>query len=181
AGMDAGFVDQLTFTPIAPTITSQPVSQTVLGGSAVFISAGVYGTLPLTYKWFKALNPVSTFSTLTINPAYRSASGTYYAIVTNSAGTATSSNAVLTVHVPQIIGLPLLQPDGTFTLSSQDADRSLFASNADFSGFQAQYSSNLIDWWPVLSPLSISNGMLQLSDTDATNAPVRFYRVIENW
>ena len=40
AGMDAGFVDQLTFTSIAPTITSQPLSQTVLGGPAVLFSAG---------------------------------------------------------------------------------------------------------------------------------------------
>ena len=47
AGTDAGFVDQLTFTPIAPTITSQPLSQTVLGGPSVLFSAGVYGTAPL--------------------------------------------------------------------------------------------------------------------------------------
>ena len=92
-----------------------------------------------------------------------------------------SSNAVLTVHVPQTIGLPLLQPDGTFTISSQDADHSVFSGGTDISGFQAQYSSNLVDWWPVLAPLSISNGMLQLNDTDATNSPARFYRVIEGW
>ena len=118
---------------------------------------------------------------LTINPSYRSSSGTYYLIVTNSAGSIRSSNAVLTVHVPQRIGLPLMQSDGTFILTSQDADRSLFASTTDISGFQAQYSSNLVDWWPVLTSMTVTNGVLQFNDMDATNAPTRFYRVIEGW
>ncbi len=183
AGMDAGFVDQLTFTSIAPTITSQPLSQTVLGGPAVLFSAGVYGTAPLTYRWFNTFGgtAISTSPVLTINPSYRSSSGTYFLIVTNSVGSMRSSNAVLTVHIPQTIGLPLLQPDGTFTITSQDADRSALSGGMDISGFQAQYSSNLVDWWPVLAPLSISNGMLQLNDSDATNASARFYRIIEGW
>ena len=137
----------------------------------------------MSYQWFNTLsnNPVGTSSVLTINPTYRSSSGTYYVVVTNSVGAIQSSNAVLAVHVPQRIGMPLLQADGTFAIFSQDADQSLFSGTIDTSGFQAQYSSNLVDWWPVLAPLSVTNGVMQFDDADATNASVRFYRVIEGW
>jgi hypothetical protein len=183
AGLDAGFVDQLFFDPIHPTLTSQPASQTILGGPAITFTASAYGTPALGYRWFNTLSgtPIATASSLTISPTHRSSSGTYYVVVTNSTGSVRSTNFVLTVHVPQLIGVPQLQPDGTFTIASQDADQTQFGSNTDLSGLQTQYSSNLIDWWPVLSPLTISNGAVQFNDSDATNAPARFYRIIEGW
>jgi hypothetical protein len=183
AGLDAGFVDQLSFTSIAPTLTSQPASQTIVGGPGVTFNAGVYGTGPLIYRWFNTASgtPVATASSFTISPTYRSSSGTYYVTVTNSVGTARSTNFVLTVHVPQLIGVPQIQPDGTFSIASQDADQNQFGSNTDLSAWQAQYSSNLIDWFPVTAPLSISNGLIQFNDADATNDTMRFYRILENW
>ncbi|MGZ4972102.1 MAG: immunoglobulin domain-containing protein, partial [Limisphaerales bacterium] len=184
AGQDAGFVDQLTFTPIPAAITLQPVSQTVVGGPITLFTASATGTAPLSYRWFKTTSGTALSTApglLRIAPANRSSSGTYYLIVTNAFGSDRSTNFTLTVHVPQRIGLPSLQPDGTFLMTSQDIDQTLFPIGADASGFQAQYSSNLIDWLPVTVPLSISNGLMQLNDLDSTNAPMRFYRVIENW
>jgi hypothetical protein len=99
--------------------------------------------------------------------------------VTNAVGSVRSSDALLTVHVPQHVGVPLLQPDGSFVINSQDIDQTFFAASA--AGLQMQYSSNLVDWWPVLSPISISNGLLQFNDADATNASTRFYRTVEQW
>ncbi len=184
AGQDAGFVDQLTFTPIPAAITLQPVSQTVVGGTTALFTASATGTPPLSYRWYNLTNgtPIGTAPGLfRFVPASRSSSGTYYLIVTNAFGSDRSTNFTLTVHVPQRIGLPLLQSDGTFLLTSQDVDQTLFPSGTDASGFQAQFSSNLIDWLPVNATLSISNGVMQLNDTDATNAMQRFYRIIEGW
>jgi hypothetical protein len=117
----------------------------------------------------------------TISPTYRASSGTYYLIASNAVGSVRTTNFVLTVHVPQLIGIPQLQPDGTFLITSQDADKSSFAGGFDGAGLQVQYSSNLIDWLPLSAPVSISNGVMQLNDADSTNAPQRFYRIIEGW
>ncbi|MGZ5528818.1 MAG: hypothetical protein ACXWJB_09120, partial [Limisphaerales bacterium] len=183
-GMDAGFVDQLTFTPIPPSITLQPVSQTVVGHTALNFSAAATGTPPLGFQWFNITNgtPLASGASIYHIPlTFRSSSGTYYVMATNACGSDRSTNFTLTVHVPQTIAYPLLQPDGSFLLTSQDSDATLFSGNTDLSAFQAQYSSNLVDWFPVTAPLSISNGVMQLNDANATNAPQRFYRIIEGW
>ena len=183
AGMDAAFVDQLTFAPAPPIIIAQPVDQTVLGPNPAFMGTTVVGAAPFSYFWYKVGTGLRFVGSQVyqINPTYRASSGTYYVVVTNSVGSATSSNAVLTVRVPQTVAYPLLQPDGTFLVTSQDSDAASFSGNTDLSPFVAQYSSNLIDWLPVTAPLSISNGLMQLNDTDSTNATMRFYRVIEGW
>jgi hypothetical protein len=186
SGLDAGFVDQLSFTPVAPTITLQPVSRTLMvtGSTAAYFYAAATGTAPLSYQWFNLTNsnPIASMpGILAVDATYRSSSGTYYLVVTNAYGSDRSCNFTLTVRVPQQIGIPLLQPDGTLLFTSRDADQTTFASNADLSGFQAQYSSNLIDWLPLTAPVSLTNGVMQWNDTDATNGTMRFYRIIEGW
>ncbi|HEY9173064.1 MAG TPA: immunoglobulin domain-containing protein [Verrucomicrobiae bacterium] len=83
----------------APTITQQPQSQTVLAGSTVTYTVAATGTTPFSYQWRKNGNPVSgaISSTLALLSVQVGDSGTYSVIVSNSAGTATSSNATLTV------------------------------------------------------------------------------------
>jgi len=39
--------------PVAPSITQQPVSQTVTAGANVTLSVTATGTAPLTYQWRK--------------------------------------------------------------------------------------------------------------------------------
>jgi hypothetical protein len=183
AGMDAAFVDELSFVPVPPTILAQPTDQTVVGPNAAVLSVVATGSRPLTFRWYSTENPTSLSSSALyqIYPTYRSNSGTYYVVVTNSVGTVTSSNVVLTVRVPQRIAYPLLQPDGTFSLTAQDFDGSSFVTNIDLANFQAQYSSNLIDWLPISASLSVTNGVMQFNDVDATNNPMRFYRILENY
>jgi len=41
-----------------------------------------------------------------------------------------------------------------------------------------QVSSNLIDWTPLTNAVTLTNGTAQLSDPGATNAPLRFYRLV---
>jgi len=103
---------------IAPTITTQPVSQTVTAGANVSFTIAASGTMPLVYQWRRngsgiagATSPTLNLSTVTTNM-----NGTYTCVVTNAAGSATSGGAVLTVQpvVPQASTLTvIIQGQGT--------------------------------------------------------------------
>jgi hypothetical protein len=45
--------------------------------------------------------------------------------------------------------------------------------------FEAQASTNLVDWVTLADALSLTNGSLLLRDADSTNHPQRFYRLVE--
>jgi plastocyanin len=85
---------------VAPTITLQPVSQTVTPGNTATFSVQVTGTAPLTYQWSKSGTVIPTatsasYTTPATTPADNSAQ--FVLVVSNSAGTSTSSAAVLSV------------------------------------------------------------------------------------
>jgi uncharacterized protein DUF4082/HYDIN/CFA65/VesB family protein/immunoglobulin I-set domain protein len=91
---------------IAPTITTQPVSQTVIAGQSATFSTANVGTDPLTYQWQKNGSPISgaTSSSYTIPPASTSDNGSQFSVVlTNSAGSVVSNAAVLTLKLPSLI------------------------------------------------------------------------------
>ena len=84
---------------IAPTILTQPQSQSIaVGGSANF-TVSATGTGPLTFQWWRGATSLggATNAALTLINAQLSDAGNYFAIVTNLAGAATSSVATLTV------------------------------------------------------------------------------------
>jgi hypothetical protein len=85
--------------PTPPTIVSQPQSQTVTAGSTVTFSVTASGTPPLLYRWHKdgAQIAVTTNGIFRIFNVNSNHAGTYFVIVANNFGSATSSNAVLTV------------------------------------------------------------------------------------
>ena len=87
---------------IAPTILTQPQSQTNYVGSAASFTVTASGTAPLSYQWRLNGAPIAgaTASNYTRINLQTNDAGNYSVVVTNSAGTATSSNAVLTVLVP---------------------------------------------------------------------------------
>jgi Bacterial Ig domain/Immunoglobulin domain/Immunoglobulin I-set domain len=93
-------------TPTAPVITSQPSSQTVSAGANVVFNVGVTGTSPLSFQWqYNGSNITgATKAALSLSSVQLSSAGNYSVTVANGAGSATSSNAVLTVtpfnHVP---------------------------------------------------------------------------------
>jgi immunoglobulin I-set domain protein/Ig-like domain-containing protein/VCBS repeat protein len=182
AGQDAAWVDQLVITPIAPSILTQPASTNVVGGNSATFTVLATGTPPLNYQWLKGSNtlPGATGSSLTLFTVTRTNSGTYSVIVTNIAGSTNSSDAVLKVHVPQLLSVPVLQPGQTIVFSSSDIDGGALSAT-DLANFQVETSSNLIDWVPLPGMLTLTNGLLQLEDSDATNASTRFYRIVETW
>ena len=88
----------------SPTILAQPQNQTTNQGQTAVFTVVAAGSAPLAYQWlFYSTNLAgATTSTYSVN-AQPSNAGPYSVIVTNSLGTITSSNALLTVIVPPTI------------------------------------------------------------------------------
>jgi endonuclease/exonuclease/phosphatase family metal-dependent hydrolase len=97
----------------APAIVTQPQSLTNGVGSSATFSASASGAAPLTYIWRFNGSPVTsgTSTSFTISSVQTSSAGSYTVVVTNSAGSATSAVATLTVTlpVPYIIEQPQSQ------------------------------------------------------------------------
>ena len=87
----------------APSIATQPVSQTVTAGQAATFSVTANGTSPLSYQWKKNGTAISgaTSATYTTPATVSTDSGAQFSVVvSNSAGSVSSSTATLTVSVP---------------------------------------------------------------------------------
>lgn len=94
--------------PVAPAITSHPANQSVTEGANVNFSVTASGTAPLSYQWRRNgvnlansgnISGVNT-TTLMLSNVQETDEANYSVVVTNVAGTATSSNATLTVSPP---------------------------------------------------------------------------------
>jgi hypothetical protein len=117
AGSVTSATATLTVNPavVAPTITTQPASQSVSAGANVTFTVGASGTAPLSYQWRKNGGNIAgaTGSSLALNNVATSDAGSYTVQVSNSAGSATSANATLTVNalvtVPSITTQPASQ------------------------------------------------------------------------
>jgi hypothetical protein len=86
---------------VAPTITTQPVNQTVTAGQTATFSVTASGTAPLAYQWqMNAADiPSATSPSYTTSVTTTGNSGeTFRVVVSNSAGSVTSNSATLTVN-----------------------------------------------------------------------------------
>jgi hypothetical protein len=122
-------VAQLTVI-VPPTMTSQPISQTVVAGSGVTFQAAVSGSQPVQYQWwFNVTNAVGgSTNVLALANAQPDMAGAYTLVATNLAGATTSAVAQLTVIVPPAI---LTQPTNSTILAGGTAD---FVASATGSG-----------------------------------------------
>ncbi|HET7206523.1 MAG TPA: choice-of-anchor D domain-containing protein [Terriglobales bacterium] len=94
-----------TASTVAPTITTQPASQTLTAGQTATFTVVASGTAPLSYQWQKNGVNISgaTSSSYTTPATTTTDSGsTFRVVVSNSAGSATSNAATLTVNAPAI-------------------------------------------------------------------------------
>lgn len=119
---------------VAPAITTQPGSYNTNTGASVTFSVTASGTAPLSYQWYDNGSPISgaTLSSYNLSGLLTSDSGTYNVRVSNAAGNATSSNAVLNVGIaPAITG----QPSSLTVLQGQSATFSVTASGTPLNYF----------------------------------------------
>jgi Immunoglobulin domain len=86
---------------VAPAITTQPSNQTVTAGQTATFSVVASGSAPLTYQWQKNAAPITgaTATSYTTPATTTGDSGELFrVVVSNSAGSATSNTATLTVN-----------------------------------------------------------------------------------
>jgi hypothetical protein len=96
----------------APSITTQPASQTALLEASVTFSVTANGTTPLSYQWRLNGNNISgaTSSSLTIPSVQTTDAGTYSVLVGNPFSSAISSGATLALSpTPSITSQPTSQ------------------------------------------------------------------------
>ena len=127
----------LTASAIAPVITNQPVNQTVTVGSNATFSVTAGGTAPLAYQWrFNVSSNIlgATNSSYTITNAQSIHIGNYTVVITNSAGSITSSPAAtLTVNVPPGVSA---SPTNLTVTAGQPASFSVTAGGTAPLGYQ---------------------------------------------
>lgn len=88
---------------LPPSITTQPANQSVTAGQAATFMVIATGTAPLAYQWQRGATNIqgATSSSYTTQPTLLSDNGSQFAVVvSNSAGTARSHTAILTVNPP---------------------------------------------------------------------------------
>ncbi|PHX70310.1 MAG: hypothetical protein CK548_09660 [Opitutia bacterium] len=98
---------------VPAAISTQPVSQSLNAGTAATFTVAATGTAPLTYQWRKDGTPIlgATNATLTLSSVQSSDAAAYAVVITNVAGSSTSSAAILAVIIPnsgRLINLSVL-------------------------------------------------------------------------
>jgi len=109
-------------TATAPTITTQPTNQSVNAGANASFAIAATGSPAPTYQWRKDGTAIggATAATFTLTAVSAANAGTYTVVVTNSAGSVTSSGATLSVSVPptQSSSLPNTSTSNSSTSST---------------------------------------------------------------
>src|SRR5207253_956006 len=121
-----------------PTITSQPASRTVTAGQTASFSVTATGTAPLSYQWQRAgVPPIwATLASYTTPSTTSGDNGAQFTVVvSNTAGSVTSSVATLTVNSPPTI---TTQPASRTVTAGQTATFSVTATGTAPLSYQWQ-------------------------------------------
>ena len=109
---------------VAPAITTQPVNQMVTAGQTATFTVTATGTAPLSYQWNKNGTAISgaTSSTYTTPATTSSDNGApFTVVVSNSAGSVTSTAATLTVNAAAAAPAITTQPVNQIVTAGQTA------------------------------------------------------------
>lgn len=125
--------------PQPPTITNQPVNQTVNQGANAIFTVGAGGAAPLSYQWrFEGTNLAgATQSSYNRSNAQPTHEGDYDVVITNVAGSVTSTVASLTVNLPPYIGV---QPQSQTIWRGQDAEFFVTAGGTEPFSYQWRFN-----------------------------------------
>jgi hypothetical protein len=146
---------------VAPAITTQPVSASVVQGNPVTFTAAANGTAPLVFQWLKNGTPISgaNSNVLSLAAVTTNDAASYSVVVTNIVGTIASSSATLTVLVPPSI---VTAPAGTAVVAGNTATFSVIAAGTAPLTYQ---------WLKNGAAISgATSAMLTLNNVSATDA-----------
>ena len=174
AGADAGWLDQVTFSPqgIAPTVVQGPLAQTVDAGATIQLSVVVTGSEPMTFEWRRngQLLPGGTAGNLPLVNTQSSDTGDYTVTVSNAFGSVTSDPAHLALHstLPVILeAVVAVQPTGLRLVAQVEPGRD----------YRIQGTTNLLQWTDLHGFLSTGT-TYEFTDPPVSDRSIRFYRVV---
>jgi hypothetical protein len=127
--------------PIAPSITMQPVNQTVTAGQTATFSVVATGTAPLSYQWRKNTTNISGANSASYTtPATTAADNStkFDVIVSNSVNSVTSTQATLTVNSAPVAPSITTQPANQTVTAGQTATFSVVAAGTAPLSYQWQ-------------------------------------------
>jgi uncharacterized repeat protein (TIGR03803 family) len=199
-GTNAGSGGTFFRLDLPPTVTSQPESRFKAEGTMVTFSVAAVGTRPLGYQWLKDGTALSDGSNitgsqsnlLTLSNLQDSDAGDYSVVVTNVAGSATSSTAELTVlphghSAVQALGANVPNPStqtnasgtGPLPLISTPPVNVLTLEGSPNYSYVVQYTANFLNGpWLILSTNTAdTNGTCMVIDPSPTDSQ-RFYRCV---
>jgi hypothetical protein len=157
-----GIIDNVrVLTPAtAPSITGPPQSLTTTQNLSASFNVSVSGTSPFGYQWRFNGGIISgaTASTCFIGSAQSSNVGSYSVVVTNIAGAATSSPALLTVLIPPSIAT---QPQTQSVKPGTNATFSVAAAGTPPLGYQWLFGSSTI---PGATASTYTRSSVQIAD-----------------
>jgi hypothetical protein len=163
---------------VAPTITQQPVSQTVDTGASVTFTVAATGTEPLSFQWLKGTfaMPGATFASLILHNVTTNETATYSCVVTNSGGKVTSQGAVLTVNPPVVV-----EPDPTPAFTGFDVANGVislrFTARAG-NNYEVQTVAAVpAATWTTLTNVPAKLQTTPVVVTDPVTGATRFYRL----
>lgn len=117
-------------TPMAPSITTQPADATPVVGGTATLKVAAAGTAPFGYQWRKggATLAGATQESLALTSVQLADAGTYDVVVSNTAGTATSRSAKVTVVAPTLSPTITAAPQNTTVMVAAAATFAVTAS-----------------------------------------------------
>ena len=121
----------VTSAAVAPAITTQPASQTVIAGKTASFTVAATGTAPLTYQWSKNGAAITgAISSTYTTPAETTTDNNakFIVAVSNSAGNAMSNAAVLTVTSAAVAPAITTQPASKTVIAGNTATFTVAAS-----------------------------------------------------
>ena len=183
-GFVLGTVDALFYNPTY--ITTHPTNQTATIGGTVYFQARAYGdaALPFSYQWrINGTNiypggnySMSVFSqgpnvaefTLAITNAQLTNAGNYSVSIFNSAGSATSSNALLTITGGAVVAPGIVnQPANVAALVGSDVSFAVTANGSSPISYQWKFNGT-----NIASATNAALPLLNVQLTDAGNYSV---------
>ena len=154
AGSTTSSVAVLSIDP-APTIGSQPASQSVNAGSNVVLAVAASGNSSLSYQWSHngSVIPGATLATLALNDVQSANAGGYTVVVTDAYGSASTSQVATLTVVQAVVGGISNQPSsqsiapGSTVVFTVDSGTSGGSSLAKPGGQSASLSSPTTYQW----------------------------------
>lgn|GEM_PF-2165501 len=148
---------------VAPSFTTHPANVTATVGTPVTLTAAANGSPAPTYQWKKNAVNISgaTSASLSFGSVAVSDAGSYTVVATNSAGSATSNAATLTVNVPAVAPSITAQPNASSVTAGNAASFSVTATGTAPLTYQWSKDGSVIGG---ATSSTFSLGAAQMSD-----------------